>query len=234
MTEAQGRYEIFQVAYSQLNAHYLPGARGGVPGGPAQLGRTVDNCNSKQWSSLAICAASNSLGTCYGRWAGLNGRGYLFQPNSSRINRLKSWVEANQKYPVEGWPPFEGYGMTPRRLASTAIALGEDCRGRRHFDCIGFIYWVLNEVVPHESWTNNIIKHYQKGFTIIESLGKLEPSKLMNGDVVTRTSSSPDHIGIASADGLVVHASREGDGILCERYQSKKWDNVSRVVSSLF
>jgi hypothetical protein len=237
MTEADGRHEIFQVAHSQLNAHYLPGARGGVPGyGPA-LDRSVNLLKDPKWASLSICGASNSLGYCYGRWAALGSKGYLFQPNTSRLNRLKDWVNAYQDYPVEGWPPFDGYGTTPRRLGSkpgSTIAMGEDCRGRRHFDCIGFIFWVLNEVVPHEDWVKNVIPQYEAGFDTIQSLGKIKKSQLKNGDIVTRTSTSPKHIGIANEEGWVVHASREGDGIKYEPFEKGNWTNVSRVVSWLF
>src|SRR5688572_13479915 len=99
MTEAEGRYEIFQVAFSQLYAHYLPGARGGVPGQGPALTRSVQLLKDPKSASLSVCGSSNSIAHCYGRWAALGSKGYLFQPNSSRLNRLKDWVNAYQDYP---------------------------------------------------------------------------------------------------------------------------------------
>ena len=237
MTEAEGRYEIFMAAYGQLNGHYLRGARGGLPGGPAVLERTVHALNRPEWDHLAVSGAYNSCGRCYGRWARFGASGYLFQPDSARLKRLKDWVYANQKYPVASWPPFEHYGMTPRRLSKkegATIAMGEDCRSRLHFDCIGFIFWALNQVVPRSRWVKNAIPQYEWGFKGLERLGLIAKSQLKNGDIVTRTNTNPDHIGIANEEGWVVHASRECDGVVYEPFERGNWTSVSRVSTELF
>jgi cell wall-associated NlpC family hydrolase len=238
MDDFAGRYLIVQYALSCWNGHYLSGARGGIPGGPSCVGRSVDLNEDSSWGHLSIHAAKNSLQRCYGRWAAFGKSGYLFQPGSKELTALKAYWEEHKGEPPESWPSFETEGLTPRRIgksSDSAIALGEDCRDKRHFDCIGFIYWAYNQVLPNNSWASQGISGYAKGFTSsdkrinVKSLGELGPMQIQSGDIVTRTNTTPKHIGIGISGGTVIHASRESDGVLIEPFLKGNWTGVSRI-----
>lgn len=230
----EGRYLIAQHAQSQLAAHYLPGARGGIPGGPAVLGRSVKLEYNRSWSKLQIHAGSNTLGPCWGKY---KRTGHLVQPDSQELKRLKDYASANKDRPGTDWPHFEKYGISPRRIEGegSAIALSEDCRNRRHFDCIGFIFWALNEVMPWIAWWERGIPQYaQKNDTLLDNLGLISGSQLRPGDICVRLNTDPKHIGIAVGPGTVVHASREDIGVVVQNFSEGKWTSVSRVKAECF
>jgi hypothetical protein len=226
------RFHIASLAMAQAVAggHYLKGARGGIPGGPSVLGRSVSLKQEPSWSKLRVHTGMNSLQTCYGRWAALSG--YLFKPGSSELKELKDYVGIWEKKPMSSWPHFDKPGLFPRRLggSDSSIALGEDCRNKRHFDCIGFIYWVLHEVVPTGKWMNFGINSYSKSGTYWSHLGMVSAADVKHGDIVTRPAGSPAHIGFVSLGNKVVHASIESKGVIVETYTPGDWGGgVARI-----
>jgi hypothetical protein len=231
MSDAK-RFQIANLAMTQVMAggHYLEGARGAVPG-TTHLERTVTLKDDPLWDTLRVHAAANSLQTCYGRWHAAGG--YLFQPGSTQLAKLKEYVAANKSKAMSSWPHFEKTGMFPRRLgaAGSSIALGDDCRGKRHFDCIGFIYWVLHEIAPAGPWKNFGIANYARTeSTYWDHLGPLTFTGLKYGDIVTRPAQSPHHIGFISLNNKVVHAKMEGSGVVMEDYSTTAWPGgVSRI-----
>ncbi|HYP06171.1 MAG TPA: hypothetical protein VER03_08025 [Bryobacteraceae bacterium] len=230
------RFIIATLARGQglMGAHYLKGARGGIPGEGPAVGRTVKLTEISKWETLSVHAGSNTLQNCFGRWQTTNR--FLFQVGSSELSRLKDYVAENSGNSMDSWPyfpdpPFYGAKLYPRRLgkAGSAIAAGEDCRGKRHFDCIGLIYWVLHEIAPTVKWEGHSISNYEQGFKQVDSLGRLQADELKYRDIVTRTDSSPKHIGFISLGDKVVHASMESIGTKIETYNREEWTGVSRV-----
>ena len=235
MSDAR-RFMLASLAMGQglLGAHYLSGARGGIPGEGASVEREVKLNEDPNLNTLRVHTASNSLQTCFGRWKTVDG--FLFQVESKELARLKNYVEENKGKSMDSWPvfpspPSPGAQLFPRRLHGTgsAIAAGEDCRGKRHFDCIGFIYWLLNEVSPSVKWYNHSIPNYEQGFQQVEKMGRLQANELKHGDIVTRTNSTPKHIGVVSIGNSVVHASMESVGMAIQSYNREHWTGVSRV-----
>lgn len=235
MDEKTGRALIVNYAKYQVGAHYMPGTRGGVPDGLTVLGRPVKLYEQKKWKNLCVHAPASSLGRCYGRYDAKGLGGYMFSPSGNKLAALKEYHARHEDAPVDTWPPFEKPGLTPRRISKKdgdSIVLGEDCRGKRHFDCIGFIFWVLNCVVPHPLWDNYGIKSYARAsFDLIEKIGPLPQSELLDGDIVT---DGEHHIGFATATGWVVHAKWESEGVVVERYSERSTWSVTRVKSSTF
>jgi hypothetical protein len=230
------RFMIASLAMGQglMGAHYLRGARGGIPGEGPAVGREVLLKQDSRWDYLRVHTGTNSLQNCYGRWKTANG--FLYQVGSSELARLKDYVADNKGVPMDSWahfpdPPHYGAKLFPRRLGGpgSGIAAGEDCRGKRHFDCIGFIYWVLNEISPTVKWYNHSIRNYEQGFDEVQKMGRLQPDELKHGDIVTRTDSSPKHIGFISFGNSVVHASMESIGMVIQSYNREHWTGVSRV-----
>ena len=225
------RFYIANLAMGQamIGGHYLKGARGAFPGAGAVVGRSVDLKEDSVWDTLRVHTGANSLQTCYGRWS--KAGGYLFQVGSTQLSNLKKYVADNKGKPMSSWPHFEKPNMFPRRLkgSDSAIALGEDCRNKRHFDCIGFIYWVLHEAAPSVGWENFGIESYAKNGTYWDFLGQISASDLKYGDIVTRLTSSPKHIGVISIGNKVVHAAMESKGVVSESYSSSSWHGVTRI-----
>jgi hypothetical protein len=64
------------------------------------------------------------------------------------------------------WAHYDKPNLYPRRLhgSGSAIALGEDCRNKRHFDCMGFIYPTLRQHNKTVTWNNHNIASFEKGF----------------------------------------------------------------------
>lgn len=225
------RFRIANFAMTQYMAggHYLKGARGAIPGGGPVLGREVFLKEDADWDTLRVHTAANSLQTCYGRWS--KAGGYLFQVGSTQLSALKKYVAENSGKTMSAWPAFEKAGLFPRRLSGkeSAIALGDDCRDKRHYDCIGFIYYVLHTILPGVPWENFSIKNYAQSGTYWKFLGKLDDAALEYGDIVTRLDTSPQHIGIISYGNKVIHASMESKGMGMVSYAKGDWHGVSRV-----
>ena len=230
------RFMLASLAMGQglMGGHYLKGARGGIPGEGPAVEREVKLNEDPAWDTLRVHAASNSLQTCFGRWSTVDG--FLFQVGSKELARLKTYVAENKGKSMDSWPvfpspPHAGAQLFPRRLdgPGSSIAAGEDCRGKRHFDCIGFIYWLLSEVSPTVKWQNHSIPNFEQGFEQVEKMGRLQASELKHGDIVTRTNSTPKHIGVVSIGNSVVHASMESIGTVIQSYNREHWTGVSRV-----
>lgn len=210
-------------------AHYLLGGWGGIPDGPSECGRPVQLIENRKYSTIAIHTAKNGKQTCFGRWGEVGG--YLFPAGTTTSDKLNKYISENPAHSSD-WKSFEKPNLFPRRLhgEGSAIALGEDCRNKRHFDCIGFVYWVLRQYNMTVVWENHNIRSFEKGFSAVESVGKcLTSSQLWPGDIVTRTNTTPNHIGIYAGFDRVVHASIENRGVVISPFASGNWTGAARV-----
>ncbi len=209
-------------------AHYLLGGWGGIPNGPAENGRPVKLLENKKYETLAIHTAKNGKQTCFGRWGEVGG--YLFPALPTTAEKLKKYIAENPS-DTDSWTSYEKPSLFPRRLhgEGSAIALGEDCRNKRHFDCIGFVYWVLRQYNKTFTWENHNISSFEKGFSQAERLGQSTSAQLCIGDIVTRTNTTPHHIGIYVGFDRVVHASIENRGVVISPYGSGNWTGAARL-----
>ena len=76
------RFMIATMVMNQglLGAHYLKGARGGIPGEGPSVGREVFLKQDSKWDTLRVNTGTNTLQNCYGRWKTVHG--FLFQVGS--------------------------------------------------------------------------------------------------------------------------------------------------------
>src|SRR6185437_5393406 len=113
--------------------------------------------------SPSLWAASCSVdGThvCAGRFASLPGG----RTASAHDQDLKDYLASLKGQDPDSWPPFYKI-YWPRvmsgKTVTTQIVWGEDCRGVRHFDCVGFVNWTLATILHRAQiqdsiagWTN--------------------------------------------------------------------------------
>lgn len=133
-----------------------------------------------------------------------------------------------------------GLPQTPRIVrgnnvaAAGKIVWGENCYGRRHFDCISFVNYVLTEttVVPNqkEGWHGGI-ENYAGAWTVDVPLG--DPA--IAGDILIRYTEADDgrhyhHIGFLDDNGFVVQAEQASAGVHAdERYSTSSWQLRRRL-----
>jgi hypothetical protein len=246
------RLAIVGEASTHQNAHYLWGAVGNTPGNQDgakyRPGAAQWNPNEiKDPHSISVWAARaniQGLHVCCGRFnkalGGISGGRDDVLPTDwdllHYLEQLKDLVSKNQS--DWNWPPyFEHY--TPRYAQwgangrtdtgkkediSRKLVWGEDCRDIRHFDCIGFVNYVL--AACHVSIMGNQsdetgcmaaqkeIGYYYKYETIESGIG-------WPGDIVTR---NHEHIGILDGKGMVINAAESQSAVLIQHYFEDTWD----------
>ena len=144
------------------------------------------------------------------------------------------------------WKSFNRTGLYPRRSSNYRF-LGEDCRNRRHFDCEGFIAWVLVKAAGKDAgiWRKGLT-WYQNGgdkrLDIYQASGadyvhkdgrKITTNDILDGDILIRKPNSDggEHIAFACARGAgVLEASGKDRGVLRSTYQPN-WTQLARIIS---
>ena len=80
------------------------------------------------------------------------------------------------------------------------LVWGEDCRYVRHFDCIGFVNFVLS-LTTSQKWSFSISQYAAGNITGATSVPLDGP--LMDGDILVRNT---EHIAFLCADGRILQA----------------------------
>jgi cell wall-associated NlpC family hydrolase len=221
------RNALIQLALSQVGSHYLWGAAGatpgfanGMPGRPASVERVPTQLDP---ASLILRAASCNVSgyhVCAGRFANSEVGGSVAKAYDKD---LQDYILKLESQRPENWQPKEGKWW-PRlmqgRTVTTQIVWAEDCFGKRHFDCVGFINWCLSAIVGGAG-VQLSIEQYQEA----RHMHKVDRGKEQKGDIVMR---GTDHIGFVVGDGRVVHASYSAVGVIVELYAAGTWTDRTR------
>lgn len=232
-----------------LGAHYINGSDGGITGmnSPGEAGgglsedRKILHIEDHSWEKLAVHAAMYGKSVCKGRYDAVGG--YVFmdetKPVSTKIKKLSppgafaklkdEYLKDLESLPLGQGKDFDGTRLYPRRgrsVAGDAIYLGEDCRGKRHFDCISFVNWVLTVVLQRLIWFN--IAQYQNG-TAGGMKKKPADTPIMNADIVTKLTPDHEHIGFLTASGKVIHARMPELGVQVSGFNPKEWTGLCRL-----
>ncbi len=217
-----------------LGAHYINGSDGGITGmnkageagGGLSADRKILHLEDHTWESLAVHAAMYGKSVCKGRYEAVGG--YVFVDESkattTKIKRISppgAFAKLKDQYlkDLESLPlglekDFDNTKLYPRRGRSVkgdAIYLGEDCRGKRHFDCISFVNWVLTFVLQRLIWYEE--NDYKTGKKMGAEIFPSKHTPLMNGDIAVRIHNGHEHIGFLTADGKLIHARYEEAGV---------------------
>jgi NlpC/P60 family len=100
---------------------------------------------------------------------------------------------------------------------------GESCVGKRHFDCIGFINWLLSEGL------NQQIQFGVASYTGGKVGTEVAVKDAQAGDIVTI---NVDHIGMISERGTAIEADDKFNGVVEGLIGGKAWTQCFRLPPS--
>ena len=163
--------------------------------------------------------------------------------------------------PPERWPGFEFYEKSPKKFDAAAdpgaflkllgsgvtgiqfprrlnphgqLHLGESCLGRRHYDCIGFVNFVLSKVLS-ANWATDMTFYNPKNTKFdVKEFKESEKSDLVtlaqDGDIVLK-SASEKHCGICrTVNGkMAVTNSRSMAQGLVNSPMKPEWTFLARL-----
>ena len=220
-----------------LGAHYINGSDGGITGmnaageagGGLSASRKILLLEDHSWEKLAVHAAIYGGRVCQGRYSRVGGE--MFQPDTDRLRDLKNdYVPSLADFPAALVKPFPGTMLYPRRSRSKpggTIYLGEDCRHKRHFDCISFVNWVLTTVVGRLIWFAE--KDYFSGTKMNAQILPATHTPFKNADIGVRIDATGhEHIGFLTSYGTMIHARDPEKGVEVSAFEMKK-DNFTKI-----
>ncbi len=166
---------------------------------------------------------------CAGRYQKIAG-GRLANPGDWDLGNYLAEIDKSRP----NIPPFAG-SFTPRVMMGKnlddhdgLLVWGEDCRGKRHFDCISFVNWVL-------SWTTSTFWQASIGLYAHDASGTRDvplSSPVVAGDILIR---GKEHIGFLCENGKVIQAEGHATGVHeDEWYAPGKWSARRRLPASAF
>lgn len=245
-TESEKRFYIVWTASMEVysGSHYLKGSDGSVPGGTG-LVRTLGLLENLTIDNLGIHAGKNSWGVCRGRFKKVGGKQFEKGQTDRDVLLPKYLDELKASYLSSNyWYDFNNTGLYPRRDAGY-IFLGEDCRDKRHFDCEGFIAWVLVKALNKDigTWRKGVdwyqnggggrleVFQHKGGGTYSSGTKTITQSGILDGDILIRkpNSTGGEHIAFASAKGeAVIEASGKNVGVIRSKYHAD-WTQLARI-----
>ena len=148
-----GAQWVIQYARKFIGSHYLWGSAGATPMGQDGAWYRLGSVGLDQASTdpikpsvfAATCDVSGHF-VCAGAFRRVPG-GRTADPGDWDLRNYLSQLDSCNS--SDDWTPYYGK-FTPRVVQgynvsdNGRIAWGEDCRYRRHFDCIGFVNFVLS------------------------------------------------------------------------------------------
>ncbi|MGB8473649.1 MAG: hypothetical protein WCE61_06130 [Candidatus Acidiferrum sp.] len=241
---SKSRKYITNVARTFIGCHYLWGSGGGFPGHPSPAlnlhGPVTWARPSMQTADLALYAAQcDSQGhyVCAGRCKKAHGH-VVGNSDVNLEHFLKSFANLQEAL----WACWY-MRLTPRRVLgdgvpiANSIAFAENCLDVRHFDCISFINYVLNQTTstpdPKYGWTGSIQLWVEQSSWSTEV--KLEGASVA-GDILIRWWDDKtgkrhySHIAFLDDDDHVVQAQEAIMGVHADdTYVPSSWQMRRRL-----
>lgn len=209
MSETILRSRIRSLAVGQVGAHYVWGGYGNTPGSspdantfPGGFGQRVhlwandpapnaeDHGRSQPIMNAAYTNITGTVHVCGGRYRRVNGiQADLTSEASAALREVYLWPRPND------------------RIDSHQVVWGESCVGVRHFDCIGFVNWVLWKVLGRpvqfsiEQWRQD-----SRTTQVAINAASLTEGDLLFAAHAGGEGNNQNHIGIYVGGGRVVHA----------------------------
>jgi len=216
-------------AYLQ-GAHYLTGCYGAYPEScDPVIGRQLYLIEDPKYDSLGIHAAEIRMPKvyrCAGRYGKVGGRRL---DDSAGRRLLRDYESANSGCLPDEFPSIDG--LYPRYAQHSTTyekwyLLGESCRNKMHFDCVGLVNWAVSRVAGLSlqfgvrMWGDSAV-----GPVAVE-----DPpfSELLPGDILVRLNTKPEHIAIVGIGGQLIEASGFDKGVI-ESYETGGYHKHSRI-----
>lgn len=230
---------------AMFGAHYINGSDGGITGmnaageagGGLSASRKIFLLEDYSWDKLAVHAAIYGGRVCRGRYDAVGGK--KFMPGTPELTKLKDeYVPGLASTMPALVKPFPGTMLYPRRGRSKSgdtIYLGEDCRNKRHFDCISFVNWVLTTVVGRLIWYEE--KDYFSGKKMNAQIFDSSHTSFKNGDIGVRIDAGGhEHIGFLNTSGQMIHARDPERGVQVSSFEMKRdsFTKICRLPDSFF
>jgi hypothetical protein len=237
------RNRIADTAQGQADrgAHYLMGCFGAAPGGTDNVRhRRLELGEHTEWDNLAIHAGEHRNMDrpepirCAGRFERAHGQ---IISGTALERRVRDYLAAHAAEPVLNWPMFDGVGY-PRKAWDEfqeryLWVIGEDCRNKNHFDCLGFVNWVLTQIKGSpvtygaEQWVNTNLAP----ITIREGTPQL--SDLQPGDLLVRLRSGEriPHIVLVGHSQTVVEAAGIRAGVVKQACDVNRFTHHCRLTN---
>lgn len=219
---------IIQYGKMFIGCHYLWGAAGATPDGqdgswyrPGSV--NMDRPSSTNPGAPSIFAATCDVEdhfVCAGNFKRTRDGDYAH----SSDKELTDYLSSLAAQPSESfWCPYKSR-LTPRVVKGKNVdpdkgraVWGEDCRYVRHFDCIGFVNFVLS-LTTSQRWGFSISQYAAGNVTPAATAIPLDASPA-DADIVII---NPTHIGFLCADGQVLQAQDHAHGVHAdETYKGK-------------
>ena len=235
---------VIDIALPLVGSHYLWGGTGATPGGTEGINlrrgavSLVDPPRTDA-ANPAIFAAQCSvdgLHVCGGRWDAAHGG----IPGGRRANAtdldLVAYLAGLSILNRSLWQPYF-VSFSPRmqegRTVTRQLVWGEDCRGKQHFDCVGFINYCVEMFRNRtrdvqysiDQWNSDAI-----GATTAVAM----TSAPFPADILINATAS--HIGFLVGDGTgpgnwgrVVQAEQTSTGVRTSAFDPNSWSSRRRL-----
>jgi hypothetical protein len=122
------------------------------------------------------------------------------------------------------------YPRSVERFQNQEFFLGEECLTKMHFDCTGFVNWVLTAVGgSNTTYGIDAIKNRGQLGRVETLQGSLNASNLVPGDLLIK---GEGHIGIVGVNGHVIDAFGEDYGVVCRDHNhagNNYWTHLCRL-----
>ncbi len=230
---SSNRQMIVNHARRLTGSHYLWGSGGAKPdvsdgawyrAGSVTLVPPVLDAMAP--SVFAAQCSVDGLHICAGRYKKIPGG----RQTQAGIQDVRLYLDGLSQLPQSMWQPYYGV-FTPRTVVGYTvdrkIVWGEDCRDKRHFDCISFINYVLtNSTQPF--W-NGSIEQFRTNSAITTAINMDDPP--VPGDLVFHGN---DHIAFLCETGKVIQAQDHANGVHeDETYHPVHWSDRRRIPDAL-
>jgi cell wall-associated NlpC family hydrolase len=212
------KHGIIAIARGQVGAHYVLGAAGATPGntdgawyrlnGVKLHGNETkrDGDRTRPILFTATYTGKSACHVCAGR---CDNKEVKARPEGDPENLLHTLR-----------PDGYLWERPDRKMDAAKSVFGESCVGKRHFDCIGFINWVLGNVQQKQWSIASWVEHTEE----------VPLKTVAAGDVLTTS----DHIGLATDKTTVVHASDTHVGVIETKISAGGWKRCGRLKASFW
>jgi cell wall-associated NlpC family hydrolase len=113
--------------------------------------------------------------------------------------------------------------------------IGEDCRGKRHFDCIQFVNWVIGSALGRLiTWSET---QWRDVGPVSKQPAPTDVAQLEPGDLMVRIAGADDaagrrrinHMAVVGNNHLLMEASGYGVGVIKNPYQPGSYTDHLRL-----